>query len=596
MSSKSSAYQFHFHPVLIVGAGGAGLRAAVAVAEKGVKVGVLSKVPPTRSHTVAAQGGINAALGNVTPDDWRWHMYDTIRGSDWLGDQDAIAYMCKQAPTAIYDLEKMGVAFSRDDQGKIYQRAYGGMSTHFGKGDLAFRACAAADRTGDALMTGLYDYVRKYPVDFFVEFIALDLLMTEAGECRGVLALELATGGLHVFLAHETILATGGYGQVYASATSSSTCTGDGNAMVLRAGLPLADMEFVQFHPTGLYGTGILISEAARGEGGFLLNGAGERFMERYAPKYKDLASRDVVTRSIVKEISEGRGAGPKKDHVLLDIRHLPEEVIDKQLPGTRSIAHAFANVDVTKEPIPVVPTAHYCMGGIPATRECEVLGKNDRIVEGLYAVGEAARNSVHGANRLGCNSLLDLVVFGKHSGEVAAARSGKAALAEKDIPKASLEKALAHYAKLENAKGKDSPDAVRRRIRSTVQASAGIMREEASMRKGIEVLEQIAGQFDSLFNVGESGLAWNNALVAAIETENLLLQGIATLASARFRTESRGAHFRSDCPTRDDDHWLAHTMVKVNESGKSECYVKPVRFDPDVDGTESIKPEVRSY
>lgn len=596
MSSKSSAYQFHFHPVLIVGAGGAGLRAAVAVAEKGVKVGVLSKVPPTRSHTVAAQGGINAALGNVTPDDWRWHMYDTIRGSDWLGDQDAIAYMCKQAPTAIYDLEKMGVAFSRDDQGKIYQRAYGGMSTHFGKGDLAFRACAAADRTGDALMTGLYDYVKHYDVDFFVEYIALDLLMTDDGACRGVLAWELETGGLHVFLAHEVILATGGYGQVYASATSSSTCTGDGNAMVLRAGLPLADMEFVQFHPTGLYGTGILISEAARGEGGFLLNGEGERFMERYAPKYKDLASRDVVTRSIVKEIAEGRGAGAKKDHVLLDIRHLPEEIIDKQLPGTRSIAGQFAHVDVLNEPIPVVPTAHYCMGGIPATRECEVLGRDERIVPGLYAVGEAACNSVHGANRLGCNSLLDLVVFGKHSGEVAASRAEASILTESDIPKISLEKALTHFASFSTANGTLAPTSIRQNVRAIMQESAGIIREEKSMSAGLTKLEQVASHFEGSFHIGTEGLAWNNLLVAAIETENLLLQGIATLASARFRTESRGAHYRSDCPHRDDNHWLAHTIVEVDNSGKPKCYTRSVRFNTGVADAGTVQPETRVY
>lgn len=596
MSSKSSAYQFHFHPVLIVGAGGAGLRAAVAVAEKGVKVGVLSKVPPTRSHTVAAQGGINAALGNVTPDDWRWHMYDTIRGSDWLGDQDAIAYMCKEASTAIYDLEKMGVAFSRDDQGKIYQRAYGGMSTHFGKGDMAFRACAAADRTGDALMTGLYDYVKHYDVDFFVEYIALDLLMTDDGACRGVLAWELATGTLHVFLAHEVILATGGYGQVYASATSSSTCTGDGNAMVLRAGLPLADMEFVQFHPTGLYGTGILISEAARGEGGYLLNGNGERFMERYAPKYKDLASRDVVTRSIVKEIAEGRGAGANKDHVLLDIRHLPEEIIDKQLPGTRSIASQFAKIDVLSEAIPVVPTAHYCMGGIPATRECEVLARNENIVPGLYAVGEAACNSVHGANRLGCNSLLDLVVFGKHSGEVAASRAELTMLTERDIPKASLEKALAHFNALSTARGEASPVDVRSKVRNIVQGSAGIIRDGATMRKGLNHLEQIADDFQHAFTIGDTGLAWNNMLVAAIETENLLLQGIATLASANFRTESRGAHYRSDCPHRDDDHWLAHTVVEVGNSGKPTCYTRPVRFNTGVADAGTVAPETRVY
>jgi succinate dehydrogenase / fumarate reductase flavoprotein subunit len=594
---KTYHLTYHFHDVLVVGAGGSGLRAAIAAAEKGVTVAVLSKVPPTRSHTVAAQGGINAALGNVTPDDWRWHMYDTVRGSDWLGDQDVIAFMCREAPSAVRDLEKMGVPFSRDAQGQIYQRPYGGMSTHYGKGDMAFRACAAADRTGDAMMQGLYGYVQKYPVDFFVEFIALDLLMTDDGACRGVLAWELATGALHVFLAHHTILATGGYGQVYASTTASSTCTGDGGGMAVRAGIPLKDMEYVQFHPTGLAGVGILISEAARAEGGMLRNGLGERFMERYAPKYLDLASRDVVTRAIVKEIAEGRGCGPRGDYIHLDLTAIPPEYFPVRLPGTRSLSRQFAHVDVTKEPVPVYPTVHYTMGGIPANVHCEVMDKHDRAIGGLYAIGEAACNSVHGANRLGCNSLLDLVVFGKHAGEQAAARVEAAKLSEGDVPLASLEKALGHFDRLRHARGDTLPMAWRHTIQTLMQENAGILRESRTLGEGLSHLQTLAAESLDRLAMPEPSLVWNNDLVAAVETHNLQCQAIATMAAAEWRRESRGAHFRTDFPERNDTDWLCHSLITVDaEKGVVSRDTLPVRFDSDVEEAPAMLPEARAY
>lgn len=597
MAKPAYTLTFHSHDVLIIGAGGAGLRAAIAAAESGAKVAVVTKVPPTRSHTVAAQGGINAALGNVTPDDWRWHMYDTIRGSDWLGDQDSIAYMCKHAPEAIADLDKMGVVFSRDKGGNIYQRAYGGMSTHYGKGDMAFRACAAADQTGDAMMRGLFSYIQQYGVDFFVEYFALELLMDATGRCLGVLSWELATGKLHVFMAPQIIIATGGYGQVYAAATSSSTCTGDGNAMVLRAGLPLQDMEYVQFHPTGLYGVGILISEAARSEGGILRNGEGERFMERYAPKYGELASRDVVTRAIISEIEAGRGAGRKKDHVMLDLTRIDPMILEAHLPTTRALARQFAGVDVRKEMIPVYPTAHYTMGGIPTDRECHVLMENGQQVEGLYAIGEAACNSVHGANRLGCNSLLDLVVFGKHAGEQAAAGAKEhLKMKRQDIPRSVLEKALTHFDRMRHAKGEKAPLAIRKEAGLHMQEHAGIIRNATGMQAGLHHLSGLLRSYRQDVAIGDTDLIWNNDLVAALETENLLMQGLATLASANFRTESRGAHFRSDFPHRDDDHWLTHTSVRVDENGITSCHTRQVRMDPHTEGAEPVLPEARAY
>ena len=565
MNSKHYQPITHSYDVLIIGAGGAGLRAAIEAARLDANVAVVTKVPPTRSHTVAAQGGINAALGNVSEDDWRWHAYDTIRGSDFLGDQEAIRTMCKAAPDAIRDLEQMGVPFTRDDTGKIYQRAYGGMSTHYGKGNMAFRACAAADRTGDAIMTGLFDYVQRFPVSFFVEFIVLDLLMSDDGSCRGCVAWELKSGEIHQFLAHSTIIATGGYGQIYRSATSSSTCTGDGNAFALRAGLPLMDMEFIQFHPTGLYDSGILISEAARGEGGVLRSAQGERFMERYAPKYKDLASRDVVTRAIMNEIAEGRGCGAKADHVHLDLTNLSDDIINRLLPGTKSVAKELVDVDIFQEPIPIRPTAHYTMGGIPATIDGEVLNFSGDVVEGLFCIGEASCNSVHGANRLGCNSLLDLIVFGKRAGE-ASITNHRNALNIDDVPHTAYDKAISRFDRLRYGKGKKDPFVFCMTSRDITQRSAGIMRSGASLRTGILEIAALRSEFDAECGLPHDTLLWNNGLVTALETDNLIMQSEAVLQSAAFRTESRGAHSRSDFPKRDDEQWLKHTLVHISE------------------------------
>jgi succinate dehydrogenase / fumarate reductase flavoprotein subunit len=582
----------HQFDVLILGAGGAGLRAAIEAAKHGVKVGVVTKVPPTRSHTVAAQGGINAALGNVTADDWRWHAYDTIRGSDWLGDQDAIRYMCKHAPEAIRDLEAMGVPFTRDDEGKIYQRPYGGMSTHYGKGELAFRACAAADRTGDAMMTGLYAYVQRFPVTFFEEFTALDLLMTDEGACVGCVAWELATGELHVFQAPHTIIATGGYGQIFASATSSSTCTGDGNAFVLRAGLPLQDMEFIQFHPTGLADSGVLISEAARAEGGVLRNKDGEAFMAHYAPKYKDLASRDVVTRCIMQEIREGRGCGEKGVYIHLDLTSIPPERIATYLPGTQSVAQHLAGIDISRDPLPVIPTAHYTMGGVPANLDGQVLDAEGEVVEGLYCIGEAACNSIHGANRLGCNSLLDLIVFGKRTGEYAAKQRTHAM---PDIPALSLEKALTRFDGWRYAKGKTDPFVFCQASRTITQDHAGILRDGATLAEGIAQLQALQAHFVQECGIHHRDLRWNNGLVTALETENLMQQSLVTLKSAAFRTESRGAHMRTDFPERSDEDWLVHTLSWITESDGVVCVKRPVRMDAS-EGEATLMPEARVY
>ncbi len=604
MKKTSYSIVYHTHDVVIIGAGGAGLRAAIAAASNGADVAVVTKVPPLRTHTAAAQGGINAALGNVTPDDWRWHMYDTVRGSDWLSDQDAVAFMCKEAPAAIRDLEKMGVNFSRDDHGNIYQRAYGGMSTHYGKGGMAYRACAAADHIGNAMMKGLSACVGEYPVDFYIEYVALDLLKDKNSAFCGVLALELATGLLHGFLAPYTILATGGYGQIYAASTSASGSTGDGNAFALRAGLALQDMEYVQFHPTGLYGYGLLISEAARGEGGKLVNGVGERFMERYAPEYRDLASRDVVTRAIVQEVAEGRGCGVKKDHVLLDVTHLKEEAIEERLPTIRSIAKQFAGVDIAHTPVPVYPTAHYTMGGIPANRESEVViphaNGNEEVVQGLLVIGEAACNSVHGANRLGCNSLLDLVVFGKAAGEKTAldARVSRARPKEDDVDAASLDKALSHFdaVRFNTGRGDVSPREIRAKIQAAMLAYGGIIRDAQGMKKGLAELAECAELFWHHRRMHDDGLVWNNDLVQAIEAENLLLQATSCMASAHYRTESRGAHYRSDYTRRDNSHWLAHTIVSLNQSYVPTLYKRAVRFNPDMPEIDTIKPEKRGY
>ncbi len=595
MNSKHYQPITHSHDVLIIGAGGAGLRAAIEAARLEANVAVVTKVPPTRSHTVAAQGGINAALGNVSEDDWRWHAYDTIRGSDFLGDQEAIRTMCKAAPDAIRDLEQMGVPFTRDDTGKIYQRAYGGMSTHYGKGDMAFRACAAADRTGDAIMTGLFDYIQRFPVDFFVEFIVLDLLMTEDGACRGCIAWELDTGEIHQFLAHSTIIATGGYGQIYTSATSSSTCTGDGNAFALRAGLPLMDMEFIQFHPTGLYDSGVLISEAARGEGGVLRNAQGERFMERYAPKYKDLASRDVVTRAIMQEIAEGRGCGELGDHVYLDVTGLADDLVNRLLPGTKSVAKELVDVDIATQPIPIRPTAHYTMGGIPASIDGEVLDAEGNVVQGLFCIGEASCNSVHGANRLGCNSLLDLIVFGKRAGEASITKD-RAALNQQDVPHISYDKAMTRFDALRHANGKQDPFEFCEQSRAITQRHAGILRDGASLETGVAHIKKLQQQFRTECGLPHNTLLWNNGLVTALETDNLMMQSHAVLQSAAFRTESRGAHARSDFPERDDAQWLKHTLVHMDDD-TMQCSTKEVDMTHgEGDNFVDIDVQKRSY
>ncbi len=593
----------HSFDIVIIGAGGAGLRAAIAACAAGASVAVVSKVPPARSHTVAAQGGINAALGNVTPDDWRWHMFDTVRGSDWLGDQDSIAFMCKQAPAAIHELEAMGVDFTRDQQGNIYQRPYGGMSTDFGKGGMAYRACAAADQIGNAMMDGLTREMQKYDAKFFVEFIVLDLLFTKDGAACGVLAWELATGEIHQILGREIIIATGGYGQVYAATTAASTCTGDGNAFALRAGLGLQDMEYVQFHPTGIYGYGILISEAARAEGGVLLNNIGERFMERYAPKYKDLASRDVVARAMFQEIREGRGCGAKGDHLLLDMSQLDEKTIAEGLPTIKTIAQQFGGTDISKTPVPVVPTAHYTMGGIPTNRECQVLfvaeDGSERIVEGLYAIGEAASNSVHGANRLGCNSLLDLVVFGKYAGEKTAELArGQAAYSAADIAPESLEKARQHFMRLSKGGKADgvTPFALRKNIQEIMMQHGGILRDFASLQAGIKKLLLAQEVLQSGLAITDQTRQWNNQLVTAIEAENLLLQALATLTSANYRTESRGAHFREDYPLRDDENWQVHSLVSIADGGAVRLQKRAVRMDTGMQDVGTIAPQLRSY